>query len=94
MQLFRVKFIYGVAVRHALYITIVLFGIEISKRPNLGFRQNVYRLNIYKPYLGHTQIRRRRTLFAQRCKFKGVRERGCDMHFQFKDYYCIKTQDC
>ena len=54
MQLFRVKFIYGVAVRHALYITIVLFGIEISKRPNLGFRQNVYRLNIYKPYLGHT----------------------------------------
>ena len=49
MQLFRVKFIYGVAVRH----TIVLFGIEISKRPNLGFRQNVYRLNIYKPYLGH-----------------------------------------
>ena len=56
MQLFRVKFRYGVAVRHtlALYITIVLFGIEISKRPNLGFRQNVYRLNIYKPYLGHT----------------------------------------
>ena len=51
MQLFIVKFRYGVVVRH---ITIVLFGIEISKRPNLGFRQNVYRLNIYKPYLGHT----------------------------------------
>ena len=50
MQLFRVKFRYGVAVRH----TIVLFGIEIPKTLNLGFRQNVYRLNIYKPYLGHT----------------------------------------
>ena len=55
MQLFRVKFRYEVMrFTLALYITIVLFGIEISKRPNLGFRQNVYRLNIYKPYLGHT----------------------------------------
>ena len=51
MQLFIVKSRYEVVVRH---ITTVLFGIEISKRPNLGFRQNVYRLNIYKPYLGHT----------------------------------------